>query len=61
MNYAPDPMSWMTVTTTSVQTRRELHLISCYVTNREANWDESLTASFGREMVERQNTGWTSQ
>jgi len=59
MKYAPDPMIWMTVTTASVQRRRELHLLSCHVANRELNKDLSLTASFRKETVACQNTGWT--
>jgi len=45
MNYVPDPMIWMTITITSAQGRRKLHLISCYLTNGELNWDKNLTAT----------------
>ena len=51
MNYAPDPMFWMTMPTTSIQRNKELHLMSCHATNKELNWDQSLTASIRREMV----------
>ena len=51
MNYVPDPMIWMTVTTTSIERSRELHLMNCYVTNRDLDWDLSLTTGFRREMI----------